>query len=477
MTKFWFCCALFMTSFVCNAQLRKLPAEFEKWLTSKGMRHATVTMEVAQLTEKDPQVIYSYDNERSVQPASVMKLVTTAAALSLLDPKTTVSTEVYITGDMEEGRLAGDVIIKGYGNALLSSSRSLFARESFANAVTMTLKKEGIIEVTGDIVGDGTVLRHNPVSSEWTWEDMGNHYAPPISGLNYGDNMFEIVLNTSRKGQKPSLLKIEPMVDGLSIDNQLLDKDYAFDSAYVYGAPYQLNMTLLGAVPHRLPQFTVKGAVPDPAQFAASRIKASLIRSGINVKGQAISSNDGYKPEFGKARLIYTHKSEPLSFVAKQTNVYSVNLLAEMLLRQIALKYGDGTETAGIAIVLDFLRKEGIDTEGMKMFDGCGLAPADRVTARMIVELLAKMHSCQDFVGSLAVAGRTGTVYSFLKNTRLEGKARLKTGTTKAVIAYAGYAEGTDGHTYAVTIIVNNHGCVSSTVRKNIEKMMLLLIP
>ena len=57
--------------------------------------------------------------------------------------------------------------------------------------------------VEGNSIGDGIILKQNPAPSEWTWEDMGNHYAPSISGLNYGDNMYEIVLNTSRRGQKP----------------------------------------------------------------------------------------------------------------------------------------------------------------------------------------------------------------------------------------------------------------------------------
>ncbi len=476
MFRYYYCCALFMIPFVCNAQLRKMPQEFDKWLESKGMRHATVALEITELSA-DAQPLYLYDNERSVQPASVMKLVTTASALSLLDPKATVPTEVYLRGEVSDGVLKGDVVVRGYGNALLASSRSLYPRESFANAVASALRKEGIRIVEGNIIGDGTILKQNPVPSEWTWEDMGNHYAPSISGLNYGDNMYEIVLNTSRRGQQPSVVKIEPAVDGLTIDNQLMSTDYAFDSAYVFGAPYQNVRTLLGAVPQKKPQFRVKGDVPDPAQFAASRVRATLAASGISVKGKAVSAGRGENIDYEQARLVYTHKSEPLSFIAKQTNVFSVNLFAEMLLRQIALEYGDGTETAGIGKVMELLRTMGIDTEGMRMHDGCGLAPADRVTAHLIVELLRKMKDNEAFVGSLPVAGKTGTVYSFLKDTRLEGKARLKTGTTKAVIAYSGYVDGSDGKTYAVSIIVNNHGCVSSAVRKNIEKMLLLLIP
>lgn len=470
-------CALLMISFVSNAQLRKLPPEFSNWLNSDGMRHATVSMKIDRLNGTDHQTVYEYDSERSVQPASVMKLVTTSAALSLLNPEKKIPTEVYIDGEVADGILNGNVVIRGYGNAVLSSSRSLFPKNAFANAVLLALKHEGIREIGGDIIGDGTILKESPVSSEWTWEDLGNHYAPSLSGLNYGDNLFEIVLNTSRRGHKPQVIKIEPEVEDVSIDNQLMSDDYSFDSAYVYGAPYQNVRTIFGAVPHKLPQFKIKGDVPDPAQFTASRIKAAIVESGIKVRGRALSLPHDKTLDYSALNLIYTHNSESLAFIAQQTNVFSVNMFAEMLLRQISLEYGDGSETSGINKIMNYLREENYDLDGIRMFDGCGLAPADRLTTAFIVELLSKNYNDKNFVNSLPVAGKTGTIYSFLKKTKFDGKARLKTGTTKSVIAYSGYVEGTDGNTYVVSIIVNNHTCMSTVVRKNIEKMLLLLIP
>lgn len=468
-------CALFMSFFVCNAQTRKLPAEFYTWLESKGMKHATVSLEITRLKPSGNEIIYSYDNERSVQPASVMKLLTTATVLSVLDPESTIKTEVGYTGTIEGGVLKGDLIIIGYGNAMLSSSYSKYPKEAFAIHVADAVKRLGISSIEGNVIGDGSIMRESPVSSEWTWEDMGNHYAQSISGLNYADNKYEILLNTSKRGQKPSVVSITPEVDSLIIENQLLSVDYPFDSAYVYGAPYQNLRVLYGAVPHRTPTFKLKGDVPDPAMFAATCIKKKLIDSGITVSGPALSHRSVNVPY--NYEIIYTHNSEPLSYIAKQTNFFSVNLLAESLLRQLAIQKGNGSETDGINVIYSFLKSQKLDTDGIQIFDGCGLAPADRVTTHFMVELLSKMKGNKAFYDSFPVAGRTGTIHAFLKNTRLDGKARLKTGTTKAVVAYTGYVESSDGNTYAVSIIVNNHTAKSTIVRKNIEKMLLLLIP
>lgn len=467
-------CVLFFVTFVCHAQLRSLPPEFHAWLSSKGMKHATVAMEIAALSHEGVMTtLYAYDNERAVQPASLMKLVTTAAALNILGEDMTVPTEVFYVGEIGEGTLHGDLIIKGHGNAMLASSRSKFPKDAFSNSVVSALKKAGIKKIEGNIIGDGTALKGNPLPGDWIWEDMGNHFAPSISGLNFGDNRYEIVLDTSHKGQKPTVEKIVPEVEGIMIDNQLLSLNYPFDSAYIYGAPFQKTRTIYGAVPHSKPTFTIKGDVPDPSQFTVSCLKQALVKSGISVTGNAISAKS---PIVTNLQPLTIFDSESISYIASQTNIYSVNLFAEMLLRQIALKTGDGSETAGISEVKRLLGKWNINLDGFRMYDGCGLAPNDRVTPHLLVTLLNQMQNTK-FISTLPIAGKSGTVANFLKGTRFEGKAYLKTGTTKTVIGYSGYVTCDDGRIFAVSIIVNNHTCNSLTVRKNIEKMLLLLIP
>lgn len=164
----------------------------------------------------------------------------------------------------------------------------------------------------------------------------------------------------------------------------------------------------------------------------------------------------------------------PLRDYVKKTNEKSLNENAELLAYWLG---GTNHVADGLDSICSYWTGLGLDTEALQLYDGCGLAPADRLTAHFVVQLLREMQDDEDFRNSLPIAGVSGTVRRFLKGTRLESKAWLKTGTTKSVVGYAGYIRGSNEHTYAVVLIVNNHKCESTPLRKNIEKMLLFLIP
>lgn len=158
----------------------------------------------------------------------------------------------------------------------------------------------------------------------------------------------------------------------------------------------------------------------------------------------------------------------------KKTNEKSLNIHAEALAYLLS---PDQTLKSGLDSIGQFWQRMGIDTEALVMYDACGLAPADRITAHMMTQLLHVMKDDEDFRQSFAVAGLTGTVSYFLKASYLCGRAQLKTGTTKSVCGYAGYVRGSNNHTYSVVLIVNNSTSPLTLLRKNIEKMFNYLIP
>lgn len=302
-------CALsLILSMSVNAQTHLLPSAFNEWMRSPGMKHATVTMEVAKLnTQKQAKIpaknyttLYQYDTHRLMTPASVMKLVTTAAALRLL---------------------GGDYVMPDSAALVDTTLQALPGLEGY--------------------------------NKDWLIEDIGEDYIP-------------------------------------ALQNQL--------------------------------------------------------------------------PDSGRV----------LRDVVHDTNVESLNNQAETIMR---LMDAECRLDSALVRVSDYWKSRGLDTECLVMYDGCGLAPSDRVTSNFIIELLADMQDDADFVNSLAVAGRDGTLKRFLLKTRLEGQARLKSGTLKTVVAYAGYVPGRDGSLYAVCIFANSFTCKVREVRKGMEKVLLSLIP
>ncbi len=157
----------------------------------------------------------------------------------------------------------------------------------------------------------------------------------------------------------------------------------------------------------------------------------------------------------------------------KKTNEQSLNANAEALVYFLSPEH---SLQAGLDTIRTYWKSRGLDVDGLTMYDGCGLAPNDRVTAHFLTQLLKEMKDDEDFRSSLAIAGLTGTVSYFLKSSYLSGRASLKTGTTKSVTAYAGYVRGSNNHTYSVVFIVNNSSTKLTLQRKEIEKMFILLI-
>jgi D-alanyl-D-alanine carboxypeptidase/D-alanyl-D-alanine-endopeptidase (penicillin-binding protein 4) len=116
----------------------------------------------------------------------------------------------------------------------------------------------------------------------------------------------------------------------------------------------------------------------------------------------------------------------------------------------------------------------------LHLYDGSGLAPTDRTTARFIVSLLAYMATQsperESFRQSLPRAGMEGSVRNFLKNTSLEGKARLKSGSMSRTRGYAGFVER-DGKHYALAIFLNNYDANVSLTTKGLGDLIDTLIP
>ena len=169
-----------------------------------------------------------------------------------------------------------------------------------------------------------------------------------------------------------------------------------------------------------------------------------------------------------------------MSSIVYWTNLISNNLYAEHLLKHIGVeKYHNGSVFSGTAAVNDYWTSKGVDMQGFNMNDGSGLSRANAISAKQLVEILTYMKKSSKyfdtFYSSLPNAGKTGTLKSYGKGTKIYNNLRAKSGTMTRVKSFTGYVKSADGKDLVFAIIANNYTCTTSQIGRKLEKLMISL--
>ena len=475
-------CLLICLHLLAGAQT---PAPVKWLLQAPYMRGASFSLVVKDV--QDGRTVYSYDTERLQSPASVLKTVATATALELLGEDYRYPTTLEYDGILENGTLEGNLYIKGSGDPSLGSSHFAPGQNKFLSTWIAALQKAGIKHITGSVISDESIFDTEGVSIKWLREDMGNYYAPGSYGISIFDNMYKLSLQTGAAGTRPVLKGTEPDIPFIRFKNYLKAAPVSSDSAYIIGAPLDDVRYLYGVLPANREAYVLKGDIPDPALYLARYLTDQLQQKGIRVDGSPscyrieVEENRWKK---GERKEIVTTYSPTLREIASVCNHVSHNLYADALVKTVGLQYKPRRNEMissfgrGVQVVKEYWEKKGLDVFPLRMNDGSGLAPADKVSAGFMGELLVYMATesavSDAFIASLPQAGIEGSVRNFLKGSKLQGKARLKSGGITGVRSYAGYITK-DGKTYAVAVFSNNYSCPMSRMTRALEKLLLQL--
>lgn len=475
-------CLLICLHLLAGAQT---PAPVKWLLQAPYMRGASFSLVVKDVQEG--RTVYSYDTDRLQSPASVLKTVATATALEILGEDYRYPTTLEYDGILENGTLEGNLYIKGSGDPSLGSSHFAPGQNKFLSTWIAALQKAGIKHITGSVISDESIFDTEGVSIKWLREDMGNYYAPGSYGISIFDNMYKLSLQTGAAGTRPVLKGTEPDIPFIRFKNYLKAAPVSSDSAYIIGAPLDDVRYLYGVLPANREAYVLKGDIPDPALYLARYLTDQLQQKGIRVDGSPscyrieVEENRWKK---GERKEIVTTYSPTLREIASICNHVSHNLYADALVKTVGLQYKSRRNEMissfgrGVQVVKEYWEKKGLDVFPLRMNDGSGLAPADKVSAGFMGELLVYMATesavSDAFIASLPQAGIEGSVRNFLKGSKLQGKAHLKSGGITGVRSYAGYITK-DGRTYAVAVFSNNYSCPMSRMTRALEKLLLQL--
>lgn len=418
------------------------------------------------------EVIDSYRAEHVVPPASVMKLLTTSAALEILGPGYRFPTILEYSGKIENGVLHGNLYIRGGCDPSLGWQ----GKTAFLTQWTKAIRAAGISAIDGAVIADMTMLDGEAQNPGWLCEDAGNYYAPGIFALNYYGNTMNIVLKSGEPGSVATVVGTEPKVEDVYFINHVRCDRITYDGAFVSGLPYSRERYLTGAVPSNLGTFGVKGDLPNPGLLLARHLTARLKEAGIDVVRDAGYIAD-YNPLMPARNELYIHYSEPLSEIIKETNVNSNNLYAEALFRLLGTRYTlPGTIHNSQDLLRDYWRRRGVNIQNATIKDGCGLAPQDAVSAKTFVQLLTIMsHSKnrEEWLASLPTSGQTGTLKSLCPGTYLEGRIHAKSGTIAGTKNFAGYIDMPNGETWVFAILINSAPGKAKNIQTVIQQYLL----
>jgi serine-type D-Ala-D-Ala carboxypeptidase/endopeptidase (penicillin-binding protein 4) len=390
--------------------------------------------------------------ESSVNPASLMKLVTTGAALDLLGPAWVWSTEVWFQGRLRnagpDGLLEGDLVIKGSGDPKLVLERVwLLLRK---------IRQAGVREIRGDVVLDRTAfVVADRSEADFDGEPLRPYNAQPDALLmNYKSVMLSFVPEAARGVAR---VVAEPALAGVRVDAEVPLGNGRCDDwrgALKLDAADSLRLRFAGTFPALCGERNWPLAYPDPATYNARLVAALWRESGGALTGEV---RDGRAPAGVKPAL--TFESPPLAEVVRDINKYSNNVMARQLFLTLGLQFeGSGTPDGARAVLQRWLREQvGARASEIVIDNGAGLSRDARISAETLAIVLQRLWAgpvMPEFVASLPIAGADGTLRRVSPSGA--GRAHLKTGSLRDVAAVAGYLLAPGGRRLVLVAIVNH---------------------
>jgi serine-type D-Ala-D-Ala carboxypeptidase/endopeptidase (penicillin-binding protein 4) len=427
------------------------------------------TWGVAVRSLQTQETLAAVNAARLLTPASTMKLVTLAVAADRLGWDYTFETRVMANGLVANGTLSGDLIVIGSGDPSLDDWDG--AGTALFRTWADRLRTLGIDTIDGRIIGDDDAFGDEGAGAGWAWDDLAFSYSAVASALQFNQNSAQLRIAPGPAVGTPAVVTLTPPYADVPMRALVMTDAPGTPASITIGPGVRAgSIDVGGVVPFRTDVVARNVAVTNPTLYFARAVREGLRGAGIAVRGEAVDVDDlDERPSVERAVTVMIHRSPTLASLAETMMKLSQNLYAETLLRSLAMaQSGVGTAEEGRTVVRDVLGSWGIDPAEVLIADGSGLSRYNLVTPRALVALLAHVHADarlrDDYIASLPVAGRTGTLAQRLKGTRAEGAVQAKTGSFSNARAIAGFTRTADGEPVAFAIVANNYGGPAAAV-------------
>jgi D-alanyl-D-alanine carboxypeptidase/D-alanyl-D-alanine-endopeptidase (penicillin-binding protein 4) len=445
-----------------SAAEHELRVTLEEILRTPELEQAAVGIHVRSL--QDGHTLFDRNAGKLFNPASNQKIVTSAAALWYLGPNYRWKTQAFRDLKAPGGHVAGNLYVKGFGDPMLTTEE-LFG---FVNDIAL----HGIAQVDGDLVVDDTFFDDVFEGPGWDQERSDQSYAPPIGALSTNFGTFTLRVLPGDGPGTPGRVLVWPDVPLVEIASEVETAGRSTRPHVWVGTTWgdqgKVKVSIRGAVDAGDGEgLTLYRRVRQPSLYAGETLKHLLELRGVHVKGKV---KTGKVPRTDVV-LIATHLSAPLADILSTLNKFSSNFIAEQVVKTLGaeLRGAPGTWAKGCDVMSAFMEEIGVPRGAYVLGNGSGLNDVNRVTPEQLTRILEAMYRrfevTPEFVGSLAVAGISGTIHGRFEDGPAAQRLRAKTGSLRGVSALSGYVATRNNTVLAFSVIMNDFATRSSVMR------------
>ena len=389
-----------------------------------------------------------------MNPASVMKLVTTYAALELLGPAYRWKTEAYVTGPIRDGMLEGDLVLKGYGDPKLDL-------EAFW-VLLRALRGKGLQTVRGDLILDRSHFERAPGDAARFDGDALRPYnvLPDALLVNYKSLRFAFAPDPERGAVR---LYVEPRPPALDVVNVLKLAEGPCPEGSAFREllrptfePARQRVIFAGRYPASCGEKDLNVALLEPNDHVGGMTRQLWSELGGAWTGTA---REGALPQ--GARLLHAMDSATLAEIVRDTNKFSNNVMARHLYLTLGAESAAAPASGDKAAsaIKAWIARKGIAAPELVMENGSGLSRIERISAANLASLLQaawRSPVMPEYISSLPIVALDGTMRRRLKGEGVAGQAHIKTGLLSDTRAMAGYVLDRSGRRHVVVMFVNH---------------------
>jgi D-alanyl-D-alanine carboxypeptidase/D-alanyl-D-alanine-endopeptidase (penicillin-binding protein 4) len=378
------------------------------------------------------RVLAQREPDKVVPVASNVKLVTSAATLTLLGPDYRFQTTIFAE-DRTGSEVRGDLVLKGSGDPTLSDA-DLWR-------MVRELRGLGIRRVAGVTI-DESFFDDQRLAPLYGTSNTDMYYRPASGAISIHENAFAVSAEGGEAPGDRARLLISPRSSYFRVVNRVkTDQRRSWLRIKTRALAARTVVTVTGRVRVGQRSPPERRRIEHPGLLAGITLRDLLVAQRIRVQRRTIERGQAPPGE-----PLVSHRSPPLAVVVRYMNKASSNFVAEQLLKTLGaeIKGPPGSFQSGLAAVRDHLAKIGLPRRSYKLKNGSGLYEGNQFSPRQLATVLR--HTARtfrvgaDFVASLAMAGTDGTLRKRLKGKEVQGHVRAKTGTLNKVVSLSGLA-------------------------------------